>query len=130
MNIRKHGISFLIWLAIAMAAYAVVYPRQQVDPRRQARRAQQDKGKKAGRQDNKKNAKTNGANLNDLIIDDDSIPDSLLNPRWKIQRTTPITYGDLDQGVLDLQRPEGLRYEVVYKDSLEPHIIGAKFGGS
>lgn len=130
MNIRKHGISFLIWLAIAMAAYAVVYPRQQVDPRRQARRAQQDKGKKAGRQDNKKNAKTNGANLNDLIIDDDSIPDSLLNPRWKIQRTTPITYGDLDQGVLDLQRPEGLRYEVVYNDSLDRYIIGAKFGGS
>ena len=49
MNIRKHGISFLIWLAIAMAAYAVVYPRQQVDPRQQARRAQQDKGKKAGK---------------------------------------------------------------------------------
>ena len=130
MNIRKHGISFLIWLAIAMAAYAVVYPRQQVDPRRQARRTQQDKGKKAGRQDNKKNAKTNGANLNDLIIDDDSIPDSLLNPRWKIQRTTPITYGDLDQGVLDLQRPEGLRYEVIYNDSLDRYIIGAKFGGS
>ena len=130
MNIRKHGISFLIWLAIAMAAYAVVYPRQQVDPRRQARRTEQDKGKKAGKQDNKKNAKTNGANLNDLIIDDDSIPDSLLNPRWKIQRTTPITYGDLDQGVLDLQRPEGLRYEVVYNDSLDRYIIGAKFGGS
>ena len=108
MNIRKHGISFLIWLAIAMAAYAVVYPRQQVDPRRQARRAQQDKGKKAGRQDNKKNAKTNGANLNDLIIDDDSIPDSLLHPRWKIQRTLPITLDDLNQNAADLKRPDNL----------------------
>ena len=132
MNIRKHGISILIGLAITMAGYAFVYPHQQVDPRQQARRTQQGKGKQDGQrqQDKKTGGNKSVGNLNDLIIDEDSIPDSLLHPRWKIQRTVPLTYDDLDQGVLDLKRPEGLRYEVSYNDSLDRYVIGAKFGDS
>ena len=53
-----------------------------------------------------------------LLADEDSIPDSLLHPRWKIQRTMPVTYDDLDQSALDLKRPDGLKYEVTYNDSL------------
>ena len=30
-----------------------------------------------------------------ITIQEDTIPDSLLHPRWKIQRTMPITYDDL-----------------------------------
>ena len=135
MNIRKHGISILIALAITMAGYAFVYPRQQVDPRQQAKRTQQAKGQQGNQKPNGKSTGKqatgkNVGNLNDLIIDEDSIPDSLLHPRWKIQRTVPITYDDLDQGVLDLKRPEGVRYEVSYNDSLDRYVIGAKFGDS
>ena len=64
------------------------------------------------------------------MTDEDSIPDSLLNPRWKIQRITPITYDDLDQSAMDLQRPAGLRYEVTYNDSIDRYIIGAKIGST
>ena len=49
--------------------------------------------------------KTKKPDLPDVIIDEEEIPDSLLHPRWKIQRTTPITFDDLQQGTTDLQRP-------------------------
>lgn len=54
----------------------------------------------------------------------------MLHPRWKIQRTTPITYDDLEQRALDLQRPEGLKYEVVYNDTLNRYIIGTRMGST
>jgi len=63
-----------------------------------------------------------------LDIDDEEIPDSLLHPRWKIQRTTPITYDDLDQNATDLQRPDNLRQEVIYNDTLDCYIVGNKIG--
>ena len=65
-----------------------------------------------------------------IIEDDDSIPDSLLHPRWKIQRTLPITVSDLDQGAADLKRPDNLKQDVVYNDSLDRYIIGSKIGDS
>lgn len=65
-----------------------------------------------------------------LLADEDSIPDSLLHPRWKIQRTMPITYDDLNQSALDLKRPDGLKYEVTYNDSLNVYIIGTKMGST
>ena len=63
-----------------------------------------------------------------VLDDEDAIPDSLLNPRWKIQHTTPITDEDLDQGSADLQRPDNLKQEVVYNDTLDRYIIGSKIG--
>lgn len=61
---------------------------------------------------------------------DEEIPDSLLHPRWKIQKTTPVTLDDLGQNAADLQRPDNLRQEVVYNDTLDRYIIGSKIGNT
>ncbi|WP_028896814.1 cell surface protein SprA [Prevotella sp. HUN102] len=63
-----------------------------------------------------------------IEIDEEVIPDSLLHPRWKVQRTTPITYGDLERGTLDLSRPENMKQTVEYNDTLDRYIIGNKIG--
>ena len=65
-----------------------------------------------------------------ITIQEDTIPDSLLHPRWKIQRTMPITYDDLGQGVADLSRPENLKQDVVYNDTLDRYVIGSKMGNT
>ncbi|MDD5862319.1 MAG: cell surface protein SprA [Prevotella sp.] len=78
------------------------------------------------------NGKTtgNGISSQPIFVDEDSIPDSLLHPRWKIQRTVPISEEDLDQSPLDLQRPDNLKQTVEYNDSLDRYIIGNKIGGT
>lgn len=63
-------------------------------------------------------------------IEDETIPDSLLHPRWKVQRTTPVTYDDLNQGSYDLNRPENMRQTVEYNDTLDMYVIGNKIGDS
>lgn len=63
-------------------------------------------------------------------IEDETIPDSLLHPRWKVQRTTPVTYNDLNQGSYDLNRPENMRQTVEYNDTLDMYVIGNKIGDS
>ena len=65
-----------------------------------------------------------------MIIDEEEIPDSLLHPRWKIQRTTPITFDDLQQGTTDLQRPENMQQTVEYNDSIDRYVVGYKIGGT
>ena len=65
-----------------------------------------------------------------ITIQEDTIPDSLLHPRWKIQRTMPITYDDLGQGAADLDRPENLKQDVVYNDTLDRYVIGSKIGNT
>ncbi len=65
-----------------------------------------------------------------ITIQEDTIPDSLLHPRWKIQRTMPITYDDLGQGAADLSRPENLKQDVVYNDTLDRYVIGSKIGNT
>ena len=66
----------------------------------------------------------------DVIIEDEDIPDSLLNPRWKIQRTVPVTVDDLEQNPTDLKRPDNLKQEVIYNDTIDRYIIGNKIGGT
>lgn len=61
-------------------------------------------------------------------IEEEIIPDSLLNPRWKVQRTSPITYNDLDTSSVDLARPDNLKQNVVYNDTLDRYVIGSKIG--
>ena len=63
-----------------------------------------------------------------LQLEEDTIPDSLLHPRWPIQRTTPITYDDLRQGPADLKRPENVKQEVEYNDTLNKYVIGTRMG--
>ena len=65
-----------------------------------------------------------------LRLQEDTIPDSLLHPRWKIQRTSPITYDDLKQGPADLARPENLKQTVEYNDTINRYILGTRFGRS
>ncbi len=63
-----------------------------------------------------------------LKLQQDTIPDSLLHPRWKIQKTAAITYDDLKQGAADLQRPENIKQEVEYNDTLDRYVIGTRMG--
>ncbi len=113
-KLNRHTLLF-VWLTIAMVGYAMASPVFQVDPRaRQQSRAGQ----------------TQPVRQQPSLNTADTIPDSLLHPRWKIQRTTPITYDDLDQSAMDLQRPEGLHYEVVYNDTIDRYIIGTKIGST
>ena len=64
-----------------------------------------------------------------IVAEEDTIPDSLLNARWKVQRTFPITYGDLDRKMADLDWPENMKQEAVYNDTLDTYFIGSKLGG-
>src|SRR5574344_1277825 len=57
-------------------------------------------------------------------------PDSSLKPHWQIQRTTPIFVSDLNQIPADLARPDNLKQDVVYNDSLDRYIIGSKMDGT
>ena len=57
-----------------------------------------------------------------------AMPSDSLHTRWKIQRTTPVTYDDLDQSAMDLQRPDGIKYDVVYNDTINRYIIGTRLG--
>ncbi len=75
-------------------------------------------------------ARNKKINMPEVEIDEEEIPDSLLHPRWPVQRTTPITFGDLDQGSYDLQRPENMKQTVEYNDTLGMYIIGNKIGGT
>ena len=125
----------IMWFVISVVAgYALSVPqddrtrqRQQQDDRTRQRQRQDDRTRtgNAAQDDKNKNVKAQP------ILDDDAdIPDSLLNPRWKIQRTIPITDDDLHQGSADLQRPENMKQTVEYNDTLDRYIIGNKIGGT
>ena len=115
-------------LAVMMAGYAFVLPyRQDDNTRRRVRRAavsartqRGDTARAAARRDS--------IIAQPLLADDDSIPDSLLHPRWPVQRTMPITLDDLDQNAADLSRPDNLKQDVTYNDSIDRYIIGSKIG--
>ena len=115
-------------LAVMMAGYAFVLPyRQDDNTRRRVRRAtvsartqRGDTARAAARRDS--------IIAQPLLAADDSIPDSLLHPRWPVQRTMPITLDDLDQNAADLSRPDNLKQDVTYNDSIDRYIIGSKIG--
>ena len=65
-----------------------------------------------------------------LQLDEDTIPDSLINSRWKVQRTVPITHDDLRKGVADLAWPESMKPETEYNDTLNTYFFGSKMGDS
>ena len=62
-------------------------------------------------------------------VEDDS-PDSLVQSRWRIQRTAPVEVADLDSSALDLKRPENIRQTVEYDDSANVYYVGSKIGDS
>ena len=65
-----------------------------------------------------------------LAVADEEIPDSLLHPRWRIQKTAPMVVADLDSSALDLRFPENIKQLVEYDDSLGFYRIGSKIGDS
>ena len=100
--------------AMSMVSYAIGVPFMPAD----------DKDK------NKNGKDTVSSQASTVILEEEEIPDSLLHPRWKIQRTTPITDDDLQESPLDLRRPENLEQKVEYNDTLERYIFGKKMGGT
>ena len=111
-------------LAVSAASYGLALPYTQDDRTRQNNRQQSARGNVAQAD----TAKRTAVAMPEVIIEDDSIPDSLLHPRWKIQRIVPITQDDLDRGMADLSMPGNISQEVVYNDTLNRYYIGSKMG--
>ena len=65
-----------------------------------------------------------------MKAEEEEIPDSLLHPRWKIQKTVPMEVADLDSSALDLRFPENIKQQVEYDDSTNTYRIGSKIGDS
>lgn len=114
----------LVMLAVSAASYGLVLPYSQDNRTRQNTRGQRVSAT-AAKPDSAGRAVVA---MPEVIIEDDSIPDSLLHPRWKIQRTVPITQDDLDRGMADLSLPGNISQEVVYNDTLNRYYIGSKMG--
>ena len=119
-------------IALLVMATVAAYALTQT-PLRLPKRQQQDQSRMLNNRKDNTATNTNGKNADTLtikaqpVLDDyDSIPDSLLHPRWQIQRTLPITLDDLSQGAADLRRPDNLKQEVEYNDSIDRYIIGSK----
>lgn len=140
MKLRNLFLSIITCLLVAVvASYAFAVPYRQDDRIRRAQRQQgvqrnganQRQGEAQRQGGAQKNLPSKDSILTQPIIEnEDTIPDSLLHPRWKIQRTMPITLNDLNQGAADLRRPDNLKQEVVYNDTINRYIIGSKIGDS
>jgi len=72
-----------------------------------------------------------------LVIDNEDTPETQTNdnpqtapatPLWRVQPTTPTTYGDLWQNAMDLKRPENMKQGVEYNDTLDRYLLGTKWG--
>ena len=103
----------------AVASYAITQT-----PQRPQRKLSVRKTRDAAPQRDADRPDTLAIKAQPKLENEDSIPDSLLHPRWKIQRTLPITLDDLNQNAADLKRPDNLKQDVVYNDSLDRYIIG------
>ena len=114
----------VVLLSINVLAVVTV-PGLQDNRTRNTRRQQPDTAQTAA------SRKTNPADIKAqpvLVAEEDTIPDSLLHARWKVQRTQPIIYGDLDRKMADLMWPENMKQEVEYNDTLNSYFIGSKLG--
>lgn len=126
----------LFWLMVSTFSYALVMPYLQDNHTRKrtqntvnTQQKQLDKQAKNGAQDKEKSSKIS-VSAQPFKVEDDTIPDSLLNTRWKIQLTQPYSLSDLYQSPLDLQRPDNMKYDVVYNDTLNRFVIGNRMGNT
>lgn len=53
-----------------------------------------------------------------ILAEEEEIPDSLLHPRWKIKKTSPVFVSDLDSSAVDLRTPDNIKQQAEYNDSL------------
>ena len=65
-----------------------------------------------------------------ILMEEEEIPDSLLHPRWKVKKTTPVFIRDLDSAAVDLRMPDNIKQEAEYNDSLGYYLVGSKIGSS
>ena len=114
----------LVLFAVSVASYAFTVPYQQDDRTRRARQGQATRQPGAGQDTARQAAVATPM----IVVEEDTIPDSLLHPRWKIQRTVPITEEDLETYSADLTFPDNIKQEVEYDDSLDRYFIGSKMG--
>ena len=121
---------------VSTFSYALVMPYLQDNRTRKrtqnpvnTQQKQLDKQAKNGAQDNEKSSRIS-VSAQPFKVEDDTIPDSLLNTRWKIQLTQPYSLSDLYQSPLDLQRPDNMKYDVVYNDTLNRFVIGNRMGNT
>ena len=124
------------WLMVSTFSYALVMPYLQDNRTRKrtqnpvnTQQKQLDKQAKNGAQDKEKSSRIS-VSAQPFKVEDDTIPDSLLNTRWKIQLTQPYSLSDLYQSPLDLQRPDNMKYDVVYNDTLNRFVIGNRMGNT
>ena len=148
-NLRIIGFLIFLCAITVMAGNRWVLPQDDLTRRQQQgnRPPQDDPTRARGNRNNRNNATSQAGNngpgsngakkgVNDsikaqpIIETDEEIPDSLLHPRWRIQRTQPIFDEDLSQGSADLQRPENMKQTVEYNDTIERYIIGNKVAGT
>ena len=114
----------LLLLAVSVASYALTVPYPQDELTRRTR-APQPPAPQGSRQDTARRVTVVSPVI---MVEDDTIPDSLLHPRWKIQRITPLTEQDLDKQGADLTLPDNIKQEVEYDDSLDRYFIGSRMG--
>ena len=126
----------LFWLMVSTFSYALVMPylqdyrtRKRTQNPVNTQQKQLDKQAKNGAQDKGKSSRIS-VSAQPFKVEDDTIPDSLLNTRWKIQLTQPYSLSDLYQSPLDLQRPDNMKYDVVYNDTLNRFVIGNRMGNT
>ena len=135
MRQRKIYLLFF-WLMVSTFSYALVMPYLQDNrPRRKSQNPAQTQQKQQVQQvknkaQNKDNSSKISVSAQPFKVEDDTIPDSLLNTRWKIQLTQPYSLSDLYQSPLDLQRPDNMKYDVVYNDTLNRFVIGNRMGNT
>ena len=123
LNTRIIGILLFLCAIGVMAGNALSVPQDDRTRRNRQQQQQQQSG-------DDKDKKQDGVKEQPVLDKDEDIPDSLLNPRWAIQRTVPITEDDLQQGHADLKRPDNMTQQVVYNDTLDRYVFGNKIGGS
>ena len=130
LHIRVFSARTLVVVLVmsTIAAYAMTQTPLRLSQQRRRAAAEQRRAADATRKqaDAKNQKDTLAITAQPLLADDDSIPDSLLHPRWQIQRTLPITLDDLSQGAADLKRPDNLKQQVEYNDSIDRYVIGSK----
>ena len=133
-NLKKLTIFIIALVSINVLAFNVL-PQMQDDRSRISVRRQRQGTKNVlptrenSRKSDADSTKKAPTGLSQLVIEDDSIPDSLLHPRWKVQRTVPITADDAKKRTADLSMPDNIKQEVVYNDTLNRYFLGSKIGG-
>ncbi len=129
-NLKKLTILLIALMSANVLAFNVL-PQLQDDLTRRlsVRRQRQGAGKPDKGKADADTTKNTATGLSALVIDDDSIPDSLLHARWRVQRTVPITLDDARKRTADLGMPDNIKQDVVYNDTLNRYFLGSKIGG-